>query len=248
MTLRRRATGQPLPRCVGGPAPYPGYVHVVVVDDEKRMVELVTSYLADLGITATGCHDGPAALAAARAQDVDAMVLDLMLPGMSGVEVCRTLRREGNDVPILMLTARGTVPERVAGLDAGADDYLVKPFALEELVARVRAIGRRREAPDHRLVVGDVVLDPLEQRVWVADTEVTLSRREFAMLTSLMENAGRVVSRSRLFDDVWDGDVDIRSNAIDVHMSRLRQRLERSAQVRVRTLRGVGYRLEALGA
>jgi two-component system OmpR family response regulator len=219
-------------------------VHVVVVDDEKRLVELVTSYLADLGIETTSCYDGPSAVNAARREGVDAVVLDLMLPGLSGLEVCRTLRREGNDVPILMLTARGAVPERVAGLDAGADDYLVKPFALEELVARVHAILRRRETPVHRLVAGDVVLDPLEQRAWVADAEVALSRREFAMLQTLMENAGRVVSRSRLFDEVWEGEVDIRSNAIDVHMSRLRQRLETSAQVKVTTLRGIGYRLD----
>ena len=217
---------------------------MVVVDDEKRLVELVSSYLTDLGIETTGCYDGPSALDAARREGVDAVVLDLMLPGLSGLDVCRTLRREGNDVPILMLTARGAVPERVAGLDSGADDYLVKPFALEELVARVNAILRRRETTGHRLVVGDVVLDPLEQRMWVADAEVALSRREFAMLQTLMESAGRVVSRSRLFDEVWEGEVDIRSNAIDVHMSRLRQRLETSTQVKVTTLRGVGYRLE----
>jgi DNA-binding response OmpR family regulator len=227
-----------------GASAYAWRVHVVVVDDEKRLVELVTSFLQDHGMTTIGCHDGPTALEAARAPDVDAVVLDLMLPGMSGLEVCRRLRLEGNDVPILMLTARGAVPERVAGLDAGADDYLVKPFALEELVARVKAILRRRESPDHRLVVGDVVLDPLERRVWVAGAEVVLARREFAMLTALMENAGRVVSRDRLFDEVWDGETDIRSNAMDVHMSRLRQRLEGSAGVRVTTLRGVGYRLD----
>ena len=223
-------------------------MHVVVVDDERRMVELVSGYLEDLGIRTTGCHDGAEALVAARGEDVDAVVLDLMLPGVSGLDVCRRLRREGSDVPILMLTARGSVPERVAGLEAGADDYLVKPFALEELVARLHAIRRRRENTDHRLVAGDVVLDPLEQRVWVSDAEVSLSRREFAVLQTLMENAGRVVSRSRLFDEVWDGEVDIRSNAIDVHMSRLRHRLESSATVRVTTLRGVGYRLDTVPA
>ena len=222
-------------------------VHVVVVDDEPRMVELVSGYLEELGFRTTGCHDGHEALVAARGADVDAVVLDLMLPGVNGLEVCRRLRREGNDVPILMLTARGAVPERVSGLEAGADDYLVKPFALEELAARLKAIRRRREHVDHRLVAGDVVLDPLEQRVWVADVEVTLARREFAMLNTLMENAGRVVSRSRLFDEVWEGEVDLRSNSIDVHVSRLRARLEGSSSVRVVTLRGVGYRLETRG-
>ena len=227
--------------------PYASNVHVVVVDDERRMVELVSGYLEELGFQTTGCHDGREALVAARDDAVDAVVLDLMLPGVSGLEVCRRLRREGNDVPILMLTARGAVPERVAGLEAGADDYLVKPFALEELAARLKAIRRRRESVDHRLVAGDVVLDPLEQRVWVAGVEVTLARREFAMLHALMGNAGRVVSRSRLFDEVWEGEVDLRSNSIDVHVSRLRARLEGSSSVRVVTLRGVGYRLETRG-
>jgi two-component system, OmpR family, response regulator len=226
---------------------YSEAMHVVVVDDEKRMVELVASYLGDHQVTTTAAHDGPTGLAAARQPDVDAVVLDLMLPGMSGVEVCKQLRREGNDVPVLMLTARGAVPERVAGLEAGADDYLVKPFALEELHARLRAIRRRIDPDaDRRLVFGDVTLDPLEQRVWVAGSEVTLSRREFAMLSSLLENRGHVVSRSRLYDDVWE-DEDIRSNSIDVHISRLRNRLESSRQVTIKTLRGVGYRLEQTG-
>jgi DNA-binding response OmpR family regulator len=227
-------------------------MHVVVIDDEERLVELVSSYLEESGMTTVCRHDGPSGLAAARERDVDVVVLDWMLPGMSGLDVCRALRDEGNDVPVLMLTARGAVPERVEGLEAGADDYLVKPFALEELKARVRVLGRRREAAaraeeGHRLTVGDVVLDPLEQRVWVAGEEVRLARREFAMLTSLMENAGRVVSRSRLFEDVWE-DVDINSNALDVHMSRVRNHLSASQDVKVTTLRGVGYRLERIAA
>jgi DNA-binding response OmpR family regulator len=144
-----------------------------------------------------------------------------------------------------MLTARGAVPERVAGLEAGADDYLVKPFALEELHARLRAMQRRRESDDgQRLVVGDVTLDLLERRVWVNESEVTLSRREFAMLASLMDNRGHVVTRARLYDDVWDDEVDINSNALDVHMSRLRHHLAGSRVVTIKTMRGVGYRLE----
>jgi DNA-binding response OmpR family regulator len=226
-------------------AAYSEAMHVVVVDDEPRMVELVCRYLDGQGVATDGRFDGPTGLEAARQPKVDAVVLDLMLPGMSGVEVCTRLRAEGNDVPVLMLTARGAVSERVAGLEAGADDYLVKPFALEELHARLRAIRRRRELDDgHRVVVGDVVLDRLEQRVWIDGAEVRLSRRELAMLTSLMDNRGHVVSRSRLFDDVWADEVDISSNAIDVHMSRLRNRLEASRQVTITTMRGVGYRLE----
>lgn len=220
-------------------------MHVVVVDDEKRMVELIASYLADHDIRTTPAHDGPSGLAAARQPDVDAVVLDLMLPGMGGIDVCKQLRREGNDVPVLMLTARGAVPERVAGLEAGADDYLVKPFALEELYARLRAIRRRLHPDaDNRLVFGDIRLDTDQQRFWVKDGEVTLSRREFAMVACLMENRGHVVSRQRIYEDVWDDETDIRSNSIDVHISRLRTYLEASDHVTITTLRGVGYRLE----
>lgn len=219
-------------------------MHVVVVDDEPRLVILIAAYLGELGVRVTGVHDGPGGLSAARQPDVDAVVLDLMLPGMSGTEICEQLRREGNDVPILMLTARAAVSERVAGLESGADDYLVKPFALEELHARLRAIRRRRDPEDQRLVVGDVVLCGDERRIWVGETEVSASRREYALLQSLMENPGHVVSRARLFDDVWDDEIDIRSNALDVHMSRLRHLLSTSRNVSIRTLRGVGYRLE----
>jgi DNA-binding response OmpR family regulator len=219
-------------------------MHVVVVDDERRMAELIADYLTEQDATTTLCFDGPTGLAAARGPAVDAVVLDLMMPGMSGTEVCQQLRREGNDVPILMLTARGAVPERVAGLEAGADDYLIKPFALEELHARLRAIRRRVDVDDARLVLGDVIVDTESRRVWIAEDEVTLQRRPFAMLTSLMENPGRVVSRARLFDQVWDDEVDIRSNALEVHISRLRDLLTASTNVSISTVRGVGYRLE----
>ncbi|MDX6366016.1 MAG: two-component system, OmpR family, response regulator, partial [Nocardioidaceae bacterium] len=170
-------------------------MHVVVVDDEPRLLELVVSHLEESGFTATGFGDGVTGLEAARQPGVDAVVLDLLLPRMNGLAVCRALRSAGSDVYVLMLTARGTVRERVAGLDAGADDYLVKPFALVELSARLRAVHRRRQDDDERrLMVGDLVLDPLAQRVWRGETEVDLSRREFAVLRALMENAGRVVS------------------------------------------------------
>jgi two-component system, OmpR family, response regulator len=218
-------------------------MQVVVVDDDERMVELVSRYLEEHGHTAVRCFDGRTALTSARDASADVVVLDRMLPGLDGVEVCRTLRREGNDVPVLMLTARGAVRERVTGLESGADDYLVKPFALEELHARLRAIRRRRTDPEATLVVGDVTLDPLAQRVSISGEEVVLTRREFAMLRSLMQNAGKVVSRDKLFDAVWSDEVDIASNSLDVHILRLRHRLEGSF-VRITTMRGSGYRLD----
>lgn len=220
-------------------------MRVIVVDDERRLVELIVSYLAESGIEAEGFYDGRTGLEAARGADVDAVVLDLMLPGIGGIEVCRRLRREGNGVPVLMLTARGAVEERVAGLDAGADDYLVKPFALEELTARLRVFQRRTEIPDGRLIVGDLALDPLARRVWRGDVELELARREFDMLETLMENVGHVVSRDYILGEVWKGEADIQSNTIEVHISKLRNHLGRqSGKIRISTIRGVGYRLE----
>ncbi|MFE0509583.1 response regulator transcription factor [Streptomyces sp. NPDC058964] len=220
-------------------------MHYLVVDDETRLTDLVVRYLTESGHTAEGRYDGPSGLAAARDPRLDGIVLDVMLPGMDGVEVCRRLRGEGIDVPVILLTARGAISERVAGLDAGADDYVVKPFAMEEVLARLRAISRRRPDSSGRLQVGDLVLDPERQRAWRADTELDLSRREFAVLRVLMENAGRVVTRLRLLDEVWDGETDLRSNAIDVHVSKVRAKVDRAFdRTTITTLRGRGYRLE----
>lgn len=221
-------------------------MHYLVVDDETRLTDLVVRYLTESGHTAEGHYDGPSGLAAARAPRVDAVVLDVMLPGMDGVEVCRTLRDEGIDIPVILLTARAAISERVAGLDAGADDYLVKPFAMEELLARLRAISRRRPEHSRRLKVGDLVLDPEQQRAWRGETELDLSRREFDVLRVLMENAGRVVTRLQLLDEVWDGETDLRSNAIDVHVSKVRAKVDRAFdRTTITTLRGRGYRLES---
>ncbi|MDF3301869.1 response regulator transcription factor [Streptomyces tropicalis] len=220
-------------------------MHYLVVDDETRLTDLVVRYLTESGHTAEGRYDGPSALAAARDPRLDGIVLDVMLPGTDGLEVCRTLRDEGVDVPVILLTARGAISERVAGLDAGADDYLVKPFAMEELLARLRALSRRRPDCSGRLQVGDLVLDPEQQRAWRADVELDLSRREFAVLRVLMENPGRVVGRLQLLDEVWDGETDLRSNAIDVHVSKVRAKVDRAfGRTTITTVRGRGYRLE----
>ncbi|ARP71694.1 DNA-binding response regulator [Streptomyces pluripotens] len=220
-------------------------MHYLVVDDETRLTDLVVRYLTESGHTAQGRYDGISGLAAARDPRLDGIVLDVMLPGMDGVEVCRTLRNAGVDVPVILLTARGAISERVAGLDAGADDYLVKPFAMEELLARLRAISRRRPDCSGRLRVSDLVLDPGQQRAWRGDTELDLSRREFAVLRVLMENAGQVVTRLHLLDEVWDGETDLRSNAIDVHVSKVRAKVDRAfGRTTITTLRGRGYRLE----
>jgi DNA-binding response OmpR family regulator len=221
-------------------------VHVVVIEDQPRMLQLVTSYLEENGASTTGCTDGDAGLDAIIDTDPDVVVLDLMLPGLSGTAVCRALRAAGNDVPVIMLTARGEVSERVAGLEAGADDYLVKPFALEELYARIRAISRRREevASTPRMF-GDLTVDPEAHRVWVGAVELALPRREFDVLTVLMSPPGAVVSKQRLHEEIWDeAEADLRSNSLEVYMSRLRHRLAGSTQVTITNIRGVGYRLD----
>ncbi len=218
---------------------------VVVVEDQERMRHLVTRYLEEHGISTTGCADGDAALLAVTTEDPDVLVLDLMLPGLSGTAVCRALRAAGHDVPIIMLTARGEVSERVAGLEAGADDYLVKPFALEELHARVRVLARRRAPSSERLEVGDVVVDTAQRRVWVAGSEVALPGKELDVLLTLLDPPGAIASRRRLYDEVWDGlDEDLRGNSLEVYVSRLRQQLRSSSQVRVTTVRGHGYRID----
>jgi DNA-binding response OmpR family regulator len=220
-------------------------VHVVVIEDEPRMVELVTRYLEENDISTTGCADGEVGLRAIIETNPDVVVLDLMLPGLSGTGVCRALRAAGNDVPVIMVTARGEVKERVAGLEAGADDYLVKPFALEELHARIRAIARRRDELSSRLTVGDVTVDLESRRVWVGDDEVVLPRREFDVLAILFDPPGAVVSRRRLYDEVWEGaDEELQSNSLEVYISRVRHHLAASRQVVITTLRGVGYRLD----
>jgi DNA-binding response OmpR family regulator len=222
-------------------------VQVVVIDDQPRMVELVTGFLEENGVSATGCHDGDSGLEAIIERDPDVVVLDLMMPGLSGTAVCRALRAAGNDVPIIMLTARGEVRERVAGLEAGADDYLVKPFALEELHARIRALARRRqELPTAALLeLGDLTIDFGARRVWIGDEEVAVRRREFDVLAVLADPPGAVVSRLRLYEEVWDGvEEDLHSNTLEVIVSRLRHRLEGSRHVRITTMRGIGYRLD----
>ncbi|MCX5316769.1 response regulator transcription factor [Streptomyces sp. NBC_00154] len=220
-------------------------MHILVVEDEVRLAGLIIQYLGESGHTAEARHDGPSGLEAARDPRVDAVIMDVMLPGMNGMEACRTLRREANDVPVVLLTARSAVEERVAGLDAGADDYLVKPFAMEELSARLRAVARRRPALSTRLEVGDLVLDPDEQRAWRAGAELDLSRREFAVLKILMENPGWVVSRTRLLEEAWDGEADLNSNSVDVHISKLRAKIDKPfGRNSITTLRGTGYRLE----
>ena len=219
-------------------------MRVLVVEDETKMARAIRRGLEQEGYAVDTVPDGDEGLYQAGEHPYDAVILDVMLPGLDGFEVCRRLRATGNWAPVLMLTARDRVADRIAGLDAGADDYLVKPFAFGELVARLRALIRRGsvERPTV-LAVGDLTLDPAAHRVARCGQEVELSAREFALLEFLMRHAGEVVSRSAILDHVWDYNYDGLSNVVDVYIGYLRRKLGAAGGPRIETVRGMGYRL-----
>ncbi len=223
-------------------------MRILVAEDEPRLAALLDQSLSEAGWDVDVRDDGRSALAAALSGEppYDVLLLDWMLPELDGVSVCRRLRDIGVRTPVLMLTARTAVTDRVAGLDAGADDYLVKPFDLEELFARLRALHRRATEDEQQpLRVGDLVLDPSSRRTWRGDEEIELSAREFDILALLMSRSGRVVTRFAILEEVWDGDTDLRSNVIDVHVAALRAKIDKPFGTHtITTLRGVGYRLE----
>jgi DNA-binding response OmpR family regulator len=216
-------------------------VKLLVAEDDRKLSLFLQRVLLEEGYVADCCASGTDALAQASSGLYDLMVLDWMLPGLDGLEVCRRLRSQGSTLPILMLTARGEVRERVMGLNAGADDYLGKPFEVSELVARVQALLRR--ASGHaQLTVGPLVLDQVQRRVLLEDRELELTQREFALLLHLIHHRERTVSRSELLSSVWSTQFDPESNVIEVHMSRLRNKLGAHAYM-IDTVRGRGYRL-----
>ncbi len=204
--------------------------------------------LEEEGHTTDLAYDGEDGLAMAMDGSHDVIVLDILLPGMDGLEVCRALRANRVDTPVLLLTALDAVEDRVRGLDAGADDYLPKPFAFQELLARLRALGRRRvqaREPDH-LQVADLVLDLRRRRAQRAGKAIELSPKEFALLEFLMRNEGRVVTRTQILDHVWGYDYSPDSNLVDVYVTYLRRKVDRGHDRNlIRTVRGAGYALEA---
>jgi two-component system OmpR family response regulator len=224
-------------------------MRVLVVEDEARMASVITRSLSRAGLAADTIARGEDALWMARAVDYDAIVLDVMLPGISGFETCRRLRADGVWSPVLMLTAREAVEDRVAGLDSGADDYLVKPFALAELHARLRSLARRGQ-PERPAVLaaGDLHLDPARHTVHRGDTPIELSSKEFALLHTLMRRLGEVLTRLDLLEHAWDIAYESRSNVIDVYIRRLRDKVDRPfGRQSIETVRGAGYRLREDG-
>jgi two-component system OmpR family response regulator len=222
---------------------------VLVVEDDPKMAALVRRGLTENGNATDIAPDGEQALWMARAHAYDAIVLDVMLPGADGFATCAALRESGVWAPVLMLTARDAVEDRVAGLDAGADDYLTKPFSLAELRARLRALVRRG-AVDRPTVleVGDLRLDPATRQVWRDETEVRLSSKEYALLELFMRRPGEVISRYELLEHGWDMGYDNRSNVITVYIRYLREKIDRPfGRHGIETVHGVGYRLRKDG-
>jgi two-component system OmpR family response regulator len=222
-------------------------MRILVAEDDIRLAALLEESLAEAGWQTDVVHDGRSAYDRLLSDTgFDVALLDWMLPRLDGVSVARRLRGVGIATPILMLTARGDVRDRIDGLDAGADDYLPKPFDLDELLARLRALYRRGsyvgEAP---VQVGALVVDPVSRRVTRDGVEVALSAREFDILYLLVSHAGQVVTRLTILDEVWDGETDLRSNVIDVHLAAIRAKIDRPFGTEtITTLRGVGYRVD----
>jgi two-component system OmpR family response regulator len=221
------------------------FMRILVVEDDLKMASLLRRGLGEEGHAVDVARAGDDALWMARAVEYEAVVLDLMLPGLDGVEVCRRLRESGVWAPVLMLTARDAVEDRVAGLDAGADDYLPKPFSFAELLARLRALVRRGAVERPAVLeAGGLRLDPATRQAWRGETEIHLSAKEFALLEAFMRRPGQVLSRYQLLEHAWDYGYENRSNVVDVYVRYLRDKIDRPFGRRsLETVRGAGYRL-----
>lgn len=224
-------------------------MHVLVVEDDAKTAAFVTKALRAEGYAVTACRDGDSGLDALVEGEFDAVVLDIMLPGRDGLSVVRQARTKGKTTPVLLLSARGEVNERVEGLNAGADDYLAKPYALEELMARVRAMTRRNmDARPQVLRVADLSLDTVARKGLRGDREIILTTREYRLLEYLMRSAGRVCTRMMILEKVWDYDFDPGSNIVDVYIRKLREKIDAGFDKKlVHSVRGSGYVLKEEG-
>tara|TARA_B100002049_G_C16033028_1_gene355438 strand:+ start:126 stop:809 length:684 start_codon:yes stop_codon:yes gene_type:complete len=219
---------------------------VLIVEDEHRIAKAIKEGLEDEGYAVDCAYDGSEGYSSASADDYDAIVMDVMMPEMSGYEVAKKLRDDGNNTPILLLTARDQDSDIVAGLDSGADDYLAKPFSFEVLLARIRSLLRRPESRiESRLVVGDLTLDSVSKTVSRSGKVIELSAKEFSILEYLMRNKGRVVSKEMIMKHVWDFDADILPNNVEVFVSYIRNKIDKPfSSPLLHTVRGFGYKLE----
>ena len=216
-------------------------MRILIVEDEPDLNGLLKKLLEDEHYAAVTWFDGEEALDYVEAAEYDGIILDIMLPSLSGLEVLRRIRAAGKTVPVLLLTAKGSVEDRVRGLDAGADDYLVKPFAAEELLARMRVLMRGKKGGQTTLSLADLSLDPAAHRVFRAGRELFLSGREFAILEYLLRNQGTVLSRSRIEEHIWSYEYEGSSNVVDVYIRKLRKAVDAHGRPLIHTVRGVGY-------
>jgi two-component system OmpR family response regulator len=223
-------------------------MRILIVEDDREAADAMERGLTEAGNVCTRAADGEEGLAAARDAEFDVMIVDRMMPKMNGVQLIETLRREGDQTPVLFLSALGEVGDRVAGLQAGGDDYLVKPYAFAELIARVEALARRRETGSVQtlLRVGELEMDLIGRTVSRQGKEIDLQPREFQLLEFMMRHAGQSVTRTMLLEKVWEYHFDPQTNVIDVHISRLRSKIDKGFdRPMLQTVRGAGYRLDA---
>ena len=222
-------------------------IRILIVEDEAKLAANLQRGLTEQGFTVDIAADGESGLRRAAAERYDLVILDVVLPGADGFSVCRDLRRLNLDLPVLMLSARGVVEDRVRGLESGADDYLTKPFALSELHARVRALLRRRRPSELLLLsVHDLVMDPVRRLVHRGSRKIELSPKEFELLEYLLRHSGEVLTRAMIAEQVWDCTWDRMTNVIDVHVTRLRRKLEEAGGARlIHSVRGIGYIMKA---
>jgi two-component system, OmpR family, response regulator MprA len=220
-------------------------MQILIVEDDRRLARQLKKGLDELGHATSLAFEGTEGLEAARTGGFDVLVLDVMLPGLDGLSIVRRFRKQGGATPILLLTARDAPDDIITGLDAGADDYLTKPFSFKVLVARLRALARRKQVePRTHLKVDDLVLDPVTREVKRTGSLVSLSRTEFVLLELLLRNPGRVITRGRLIEAVWGHERDVQSNTLDVFIRQLRTKIEPAGSAKlIHTIRGVGYSL-----
>lgn len=220
-------------------------MRVLVVEDDPSVARFIKQALSEAGYVATLAEDGETGFRIARAESFEIILLDIMLDGMDGLEICRRLRAEGDRTPILMLTARDLLDDKVRGLDSGADDYLVKPFQVAELLARIRALLRRPGGGPPTLKVGELELDPSTRAVARGSKSIELSGTEYSLLEYLMRNEGRTLTRSMILQHVWHYDFEGNDKVLDVYVSYLRKKIDDGNPSLIKTVRGVGYRMEA---
>ena len=223
-------------------------IRILIVEDEAYLARMIATVLGEEGYAAETAETGSSGLTRGLSEQFDLLIVDWMLPDLDGIQVIRGLRSAEMNVPILMLTARTQIEDRVSGLDAGADDYLSKPFAFPELLARVRALTRRPHMQQGEAVVktGDIVLDPVRHVVWRGQERIDLTAREFALLATLIQRPGQVFTRSLLLATIWAGTRDVYTNVVDLYVSHLRKKLDRAGEPsHIRTVRGIGYAYES---